>query len=199
MAAAAHASKRMTLMHESARLFRHRSYHATSMSDIAEAMQLNKGTLYYYYSSKSDILYAIYLEAYSRLDHNIAQIPQSLPADEELSAYIKAILRTVASAPDVIAVYFQEHPWLETSLTPEQARTVREKEKAFTGQLEEIVRAGVRSGVFRRVSDRLLAVQLLAMISSLYRWHLAENEASAELIADTVLAYIYEGVLTPKR
>jgi hypothetical protein len=57
----------------------------------------------------------------------------------------------------------------------------------------------VRSGVFRRVSDRLLAVQLLAMISSLYRWHLAENEASAELIADTVLAYIYEGVLTPKR
>jgi len=196
---AANAVKRVALMNESARLFRKCGYHATSMSDIAAAMNLNKGTLYYYYTAKGDILFAVYQEAYALLDANVARIPGDLPPDEELAAYVTAVLRTVASAPDVIAVYFQEHPWLDSSLSAEQAAVVHEKERAFTARLQEIIQAGVRSGVFRRVNDRLLSVQLLATISSLYRWRLAENEASAELIADTVLAYLYEGVLAPKR
>lgn len=196
MATAAGVDKRTTLMREAAHLFRHRGYHATSMSDIADAMSLNKGTLYYYFPSKADILHAIYLEAYARLDENVRRVPADLPADEELVGYVRAILHTISAVPDVIAVYFQEHPWLETSLTPEQARGVRAKEAQFTEQLRSIIVGGMRDGVFRRVNDRLLAIQLLSMISSLYRWHLSEDDSSAELVADTIIGYLYDGILT---
>jgi AcrR family transcriptional regulator len=195
MRTAASTDKRATLMAEAAQLFRRRGYHATSMSDIAEAMQLNKGTLYYYFPSKADILHAIYLEAYARLDENVCQVPADLPADEELVGYVRAILHTISSVPDVIAVYFQEHPWLETSLTPEQCKAVRAKEAQFTEQLRSVIAGGMRDGVFRRVNDRLLAIQLLSMISSLYRWHLSEDDSSAELVADTIIGYLYDGIL----
>ncbi|WP_051342632.1 TetR/AcrR family transcriptional regulator [Pseudonocardia spinosispora] len=196
MQTTANADKRATLMREAAALFRRVSFHATSMSDIAEVMQLNKGTLYYYFPSKSHILHAIYLEAFALLDANIAQVDTEVPADEQLVGWVKAILRTISSAPDFIAVYFQEHPWLESSLTPEQSAAIRAKESEFTEQITEVIRAGMRAGVFRRVNERLLSIQLLSMISSLHRWHLAEDQVSAELVADTIIGYLYEGILT---
>jgi TetR/AcrR family transcriptional regulator, cholesterol catabolism regulator len=195
----ASADKRTTLVRESARLFRKLGYHATSMSDIADVMKLNKGTLYYYFPSKADILNAIYLEAFARLDENIDRVPTDLPPDERLVRYVRAILRTISSVPDFIAVYFQEHPWLESSLSAEQAKGVRAKEAQFTEQLRSIINDGMRSNVFRRVNDQLLAIQLLSMISSLYRWHLSEDETSANLVADTIIGYLYEGILAPSR
>ncbi len=186
-------------MGDSARLFRKLGYHGTSMSDIAELVKLNKGTLYYYFPAKADILHAIYLDAYARLDKNIADVPAGLPPDEELVAYVRAILRTIASAPDVIAVYFQEHPWLESSLSAEQAAGIRAKEAEFTEGIRAILQKGMRATIFRRVNDQLVSIQLLSMISSLYRWHLAENEASAELVADTIIGYLYDGILAPPR
>ena len=192
------AKRRSSLMLEIARLFRRRGYHGSAMSDIGEHVGLNKGTLYYYFPSKSDMLYAIYQEAYERLDHNIADVPEGLSPEEELVAYLNAIMRTVGAIPDVIAVYFQEHPWLETALTEEQARLVRAREAEFTDGLRTIIKRGVRDNAFRRVNDQLLAVQLMGMISSLHRWHLAESEASAELVTDMMISYIYEGILPNK-
>jgi AcrR family transcriptional regulator len=190
----ANAEKRAQILADCAHLFRTRGYHGTAMSDIANAVNLNKGTLYYYFPSKVDTLYALYLEAYDRLDENIAQVPSDLPPDEELAAYVKAILRTIASAPDVIAVYFQEHPWLARTLPPEQYATVRVKEAEFTDRIRAVIKKGMRANVFRRVHDELLAAQLMSMISSLFRWHLAESETSAELVAETIIGYLYEGI-----
>ena len=198
MRVSAHTDKRARLMADCAKLFRKLGYHGTAMSDIADAVKLNKGTLYYYFPAKTDILYAIYLEAFDKLDQNMAQVPDDLPPDEELTAYVKAILRTIASVPDVIAVYFQEHPWLESSLSPDQSAAIRVKEAEFTEHIRGTIKKGVRANVFRRVNDELLAVQLLSMISSLYRWHLAESEASAELVADTIIGYLYDGITAPR-
>jgi TetR/AcrR family transcriptional regulator, cholesterol catabolism regulator len=165
------------------------------MSDIAETVGLNKGTLYYYFPSKTAILYAIYLEAYSRLDQNMSTVPVKQPPDEELADIVKAILRTIASVPDFIAVYFQERPWLATSLSPEQSTAIRKKEADFTDRIRATIKKGVRAKVFRRVNDELLTVQLLSMISSSYRWHLSGNRSSADLVADTIIGYLYDGIL----
>ncbi|NDJ91799.1 TetR/AcrR family transcriptional regulator [Mycolicibacter kumamotonensis] len=188
--------KRAHIMADCARLFRKLGYHGTAMSDIADAVKLNKGTLYYYFPSKTDILFAIYQEALQRLDENINMIVPGLPPDEELAAYVKAILRTIASVPDVIAVYFQEQPWRESALPAEQSAMIRAKEAEFTDRIRTMIKDGMRTNVFRRVNEDLLTIQLLAMISSLNRWHLIQGQASADLIADTIVAYLYEGIVS---
>ncbi len=188
--------RRNVLLADCASLFRRRGYHGSAMSDIAETVGLNKGTLYYYFPSKTAILYAIYLEAYTRLDQNMGTVRAEQPPDEELAEIVKAILRTIASVPDFIAVYFQERPWLTTSLSPEQSSAIRSKEAEFTDRIRGTIKRGVRTKVFRRVNDELLTVQLLSMISSSYRWHLAGNRSSADLVGDTIISYLYDGMLT---
>jgi AcrR family transcriptional regulator len=98
-----------------------------------------------------------------------------------------------------MAVYFQERPWLESSLSEEQAATVRDKEEQITERIRTAIRDGVRSNIFRRTNDQLLAAQVLSTVSSLYRWHSSENEASADLVADTIIGYLYDGILAPRQ
>ena len=186
-------------MGEAARLFRTRGYHGTSMSDIAEVMNLNKGTLYHYFPSKTAILDAIYLEALVRLDRNVDAVPDGLPPDEQLISYVRAIMRTISSAPDFIAVYFQERPWLDSSLSQAQAESIRKKETEFTDRIAGVLRAGMRKGVFRHVDERLLSIHLLSMISSLYRWRLVEDIGSGDMVAHSIISYLYDGILVRPR
>lgn len=191
------AEKTATLMREAASLFRRFGFHGTSMGDLGAAMNLNKGTLYHYFPSKGDILFAIYLEVLTTLEGNIARVDQRLRADEKLVAYIRAIMRTRAALPDFVAVYFQEHPWLDTSLAPEHRAAVRTRERAWTTGLSALFDDGMREGLFRRVNADILAIQLISMISSLYQWHLGEDEASANLVSDTIISYLFEGIQRP--
>ena len=53
-------TRRDELLAVATKLFAARGYHGTRMDDVAEAVGLNKATVYHYYASKSLILYDIY-------------------------------------------------------------------------------------------------------------------------------------------
>jgi AcrR family transcriptional regulator len=189
------AEKTTALTRQAAALFRRRGFHGTSMGDLGAAMNLNKGSLYHYFPSKGDILFAIYREVLVTLDANIARVDATLRADEKLVAYIRAITQTRAAVPDFVAVYFQEHPWLEESLSAEQCATVRGKESEWMATVRGVFEEGIRDGIFRRINAEMMAIQLVSTFSSLYQWHLGEDEMSANLVVDTILSYLFEGIL----
>ena len=56
-------SRREELLAVATKLFAARGYHGTRMDDVADAVGLNKATVYHYYASKSLILYDIYKSA----------------------------------------------------------------------------------------------------------------------------------------
>ncbi len=53
-------SRREELLAVATKLFAARGYHGTRMDDVADAVGLNKATVYHYYASKALILYDIY-------------------------------------------------------------------------------------------------------------------------------------------
>src|SRR5215204_7118862 len=53
-------SRREELLTVATKLFAARGYHGTRMDDVADAVGLNKATVYHYYASKSLILYDVY-------------------------------------------------------------------------------------------------------------------------------------------
>jgi TetR/AcrR family acrAB operon transcriptional repressor len=67
-------------------LFIRKGAQDTSLSDISKHLDISKGTLYYYYSSKADLLFDV-TEAYmnkltSRLLNWVKQLNTSMPANE---------------------------------------------------------------------------------------------------------------------
>jgi AcrR family transcriptional regulator len=60
-------NRRIQLLDAAARLFCQRGFHATSMRDIAKAVDMLSGSIYYHFSSKQQMLLAVYAEGARRI------------------------------------------------------------------------------------------------------------------------------------
>src|SRR6266699_6170150 len=92
-------SRRDELLAVAAKLFAARGYHGTRMDDVADAVGLNKATVYHYYASKSLILWDIYQRA---ADNTLAAVHDdpSWTAREALYQYTIRLLTQIAENPE---------------------------------------------------------------------------------------------------
>jgi AcrR family transcriptional regulator len=93
------------LLATATRLFRQRGFHATSMQDLAEALGMNRGSLYHYIASKDDLLWAILSGALDRLTERVVpELARDAPARERLSRAIHEHLRVAAEHADELSL-----------------------------------------------------------------------------------------------
>ncbi|MFQ6024246.1 MAG: TetR/AcrR family transcriptional regulator [Acidiferrobacterales bacterium] len=64
-------NRRQRLLDAAARLFRSHGYHATSMRDIAKAVGMLPGSIYYHFPSKDELLVTVYKEGVRRITEKV--------------------------------------------------------------------------------------------------------------------------------
>src|SRR5947207_9306586 len=106
-------SRRSELTRQAARLFAEKGYHGTSIGDLAEAMGVQKGSLYAHIDSKQDLLYETMRDGASAFHGALDAIPEALPATEKIRLALRGHLRIVAEQLDVATVFVQEWRYLE--------------------------------------------------------------------------------------
>src|SRR5919109_1483711 len=124
-------------------LFGHRGYAATSMRDIAKALDLQGGSLYAHIPSKEALLAAIVeqaADAFHAAVRPIAEGPGS--AAERLRAMIAAHVGVVTGGRDRAKVFLFE--W--TFLGPERREAVARSRTAYQGYFERVIGEGVAAG-----------------------------------------------------
>lgn len=77
-------SVREAILATAAQLFTRRGIHGTSLGDIAEAADLSKGTLYYYYPAKEELVLTIAEGCLSRFTEGILAWVDGLRREEPL-------------------------------------------------------------------------------------------------------------------
>src|SRR5918911_3281442 len=78
------ATRREELTRQAARLFAEKGYHGTSIGDLAQAMGIQKGSLYAHIQSKQDLLYETMREGAAAFHAGLDAIPDGLPATEKI-------------------------------------------------------------------------------------------------------------------
>lgn len=174
------------------RLFFEKGYDATSIQDISDEMGLLKGSLYYYISTKEDLLFEIvqsyHQETRTYFDDIVAS---SLPVIEKLRKFIETETAHTAHHITKSSLFVSE--W--RSLSPEHREVIvaeRDRHDAF---VQECIIAGQESGEFRRDLDpRLAAFGLLGMVTSVYRWYREDGPNSAEEVGRTFADMLIAGL-----
>ena len=106
-------ARREELTRQAARLFAQNGYHGTSIGEIAEALGVQKGSLYAHISSKEDLLYETMREGADAFHAALDAIPEELPAVEKIRLALRGHLRVVAEQLDVATVFVQEWRYLD--------------------------------------------------------------------------------------
>jgi len=177
-------------------LFRARGYHGTRMDDVADTTGLNKATVYYYFSGKAEILYAIYLKATSETLEILEDYALLSPA-EALRRNAERQLLLIASDLDQAAVYFQEAPFIHEWLSAEQVSEIRAREKRFERGVRSIINRGFKDGTFHGTDPAIATAAYVGMTSWFYRWYNPARSSKPEKIAATFADIFLRGILSP--
>ena len=151
--------RRHIMLAAAAALFQEKGYGGTSMQDIAERVGLTKAALYYYVSSKQDILYQIHDAFVAELtDNTLAYFETHTAPLERLEFVVAEIIRTVARYKPYVAVAFQEL----RSLDEEHRAEIGARRDAYERIVEECVVAAIEAVATcgAEVPPRLVALYL---------------------------------------
>jgi AcrR family transcriptional regulator len=149
-------TRRSELTREAARLFAEKGYHGTSIGDIADAMGVQKASLYHHIESKAELLWEVARDGADAFHAALDDVPETLGPVERIRAALRAHLRVVAEQLDIATVFVREWRYLDA--------TRREAFVAERRRYEERIRSLFRDGVEQSELRTDLDVNVAALL-----------------------------------
>jgi TetR/AcrR family transcriptional regulator, cholesterol catabolism regulator len=188
-------NKRVLVRDTAARFFMEQGYQGTSMDQIAAATGLNKGTLYFYFKSKADILFEIYDMSGKLIVERTRIEDESADALDDIRALMSAIIVTIFEHQVETAVYFREEAWLQNVLTEPQLATVRATQREFNANCTRVFDRAKAAGAIRDLPTADYFHVMLGATSGAYRW--IKKKSSPDDIAARIADILIDGMRTP--
>lgn len=186
-----HEDRKEEIIRASAVLFEQVGYHGASMQMVADAVNLGKPTLYHYFRSKTDILFAIHETLIHDLfERHRARVAAEAPHDVLLVGICTDILRQIDEHPGYVRAFFEHHD----ELGAEQQKEMRKQRQNYFDIVCEVLNAGTRAGMFVRSDPRLTALTFLGMCNYAYKWFPQEKERDIDKTARAMCKLFLDGL-----
>ena len=183
------APTRVDILKSAAKAFRRLGYHGATVEQIAAALHMKKGNLYYYFKNKEEILFACHQYSLDRLTRLLEEIESSSArADVKLRRLIDAFVHTILDELHGTALFLD----LE-ALSAAHLKAVIARRDAFDKGVRGVIAAGMMSGVFAEGDPKLLAFALFGAVNWIPRWYSPDGPASSQAIADLFADFFVAG------
>jgi AcrR family transcriptional regulator len=180
-------NSRKKILEAAITVFSQSGYHLSSMEHIAQCAGVAKGTLYYNFSSKSELFTAAVTEG---LETIIAQMAQALTSDLPFHEHFETLIaRTVAlhlQHRDLTKIFTRE---LSQGIEPEVLRAVDAVRQRYLRFIAEVLQEGQRAGYLKPLDAHLAAVGLTALLDGLCHYYLHHQE---EIHAEQIIHLMTE-------
>jgi AcrR family transcriptional regulator len=183
---------RQNILEAAAQVFREKGFHGASMNDIAEAVNLQKASLYHHVSSKQEILVEILEQALQLLLTRISTITdQNISADQKLHLMIREYLLILVENIDLASVLLFEHRALERR---QQSRHIPNRDK-FESLWKDVMAEGVSAKIFQCDDPALATRALLGQLNWTITWYDPRGPKTIEQIADSYSKMFLDGLM----
>lgn len=180
----------MILRHAAA-VFRVEGFDRASMRDIARETGVSLAGLYYYFSSKEELLYLIQRHAFETVLASSRSALKSLDDPEErLRAFIRVHLQFFLDHPNEMKVLTHEVRPLENAWGRELSALKRSYYELCFNQVEALKQSRKLTGV----KTRLAVLSLFGMMNWIYQWYNPRVDPDAGACAEQMTAIFLDGI-----
>jgi TetR/AcrR family transcriptional regulator, cholesterol catabolism regulator len=176
-------SRRREIDEVASGLFHANGYAATSVRDIARALDIQGASLYAHVASKEDVLWSIVdstATAFERAADAALEDASAADPVDRLAALVEAHVETVTTDPERASVFVTE--WRH--LSPERRAAIAGRRDAYEQRFRDAIRDGIAVGEFRQTDADVAATFILTALNGIPGWHHADGRLSADRIAD---------------
>lgn len=185
--------KREAVIRTAAREFNRKGYHNTSLDDIASALEVTKPTVYYYVTSKEQLLFECFVAGVEQIRaafRAVRNLP--VPARERLSAVLRHYGEAVASEFGWCMVRAEDQ-----DLSPAMSRHIKQLKSEIDHGIRRLIRDGVQDGSIAPCDPKMAAFALAGALNWIAHWYREDHSLTGAEIADAFVA-IFEGGLRPR-
>jgi TetR/AcrR family transcriptional regulator, cholesterol catabolism regulator len=180
-------NRRELILKTAARLFREKGYEGTSVRDLANAVNIQSGSLFFHFSSKEEILLSILesglIRAIAILNRNLAgaHTPR-----EKLAALLHGQLR---------AILVEERDAFTTVLTDWRTLSPRSRKKVialrdeYEGHVKKVLDELSATGVIPP-DNRMFRLFLLGAMNWTVQWYRPDGDLTVDELADGLLELV---------
>jgi len=188
-------TRRQQLDEVASALFRERGYAATSVREIARALDLQGASLYTHMASKEDLLWSIVWRVAERFRTTVEPLAEGPGTPEaRLRAMIAAHVAIVAGEREHAAVFL--HEW--RFLGPERKADIAARRDAYEARFRNVIAAGMRDGTFRNGDAAVTARALLSSLNGIPAWYRPDGPLSADALAADYADLFLSGLLAQR-
>lgn len=175
-----------------AEIIRRKGFEATSMSEVARAVDLTKAGLYYYIRGKQDLLAAIMNFAMDMVETQVIQSARAMTdAEERLRSVITCHGRLLTEHGGAITILTDEM----ASLAPAARRRIVRRKRAYLDFVRDTLEQLENEGKLRDVDVTVAALCLFGTVLGVARWYRPRGRLTSEQIVEEVASIILGGML----
>lgn len=175
-----------------ATLFATNGVQATTMGQVAEAVGIQKASLYYFFTSKEQLVGAIIRPAVEAMCTEIQSIADSadLP-EQQLRDAIAALAGAFDRYGNEMVILVRER--LHVIVDAATYRDIRQLKAQYTTVWGSIIDAGERNGTFRAGDSQLRAFAMIGALNWMYAWY-TSGGYDIDTVIDTFVQMFLYGV-----
>lgn len=174
-------------------LFGKKGFQATSIQDIVEANGVTKGTFYYYFKNKEDVLVHIHQ---SFIDHLLdgqekIMTNEDLSNSKKLYQIVELLISNIRTNGHSALVFFQEM----RHLSEEKTAIILPKRQQFQENIQKVLGEGMEAGEFKKdLRADMLSYAVLGMANWSYFWYEPDGEVDEKSLTDLYMRLIFKGI-----
>ncbi|HKD89546.1 MAG TPA: TetR/AcrR family transcriptional regulator [Streptosporangiaceae bacterium] len=175
------------ILSSAAALFSRRGYDGVGIRELADAVGLSTSTLYHYYATKQDILYAIivrFLKEFTEKLLSGLRDSAVTPRRRLEQAVTDHVILTVTRREELLV----GNPVL-SALTPEQQSSIAALRRSYRDAVRDVIVEGAAAGDFCVDDPLLTAMAVLDMLDGIRSWYHPDGPLSLSALAAHYRAY----------
>lgn len=181
------------IIKQSILLFAQKGFGQTSIQDIVDSLGVTKGTFYYYFSSKEELLNDIHItyiqNLLERQNHILSNTVKTYK--EKLSDIVGILITDIKENGPSARVYFREL----MHLNEDNVKEIKEKRDQFRANIENVLKQGVDTGEFRKqLRVDIVTFGILGIANWSYTWYNPEKELNEQELAQIFVDMILNGI-----
>ncbi|MFE8700424.1 TetR/AcrR family transcriptional regulator [Cytobacillus sp. FJAT-54145] len=178
---------------QSIRLFEKKGFSETSIQDIVDSLGVTKGTFYYYFSSKEELLMDIHLRYIGDMLNHQEEILSDGSKDCKSKLYdiVYMLITNIRKQGLSAKIFFREMK----NLNEERLARIIPKRDLFRLNIEKLIKEGIEKGEFRSdLNASIVTFGVLGVANWSYQWFNPNGSVSEEQVSEIFVDMILKGI-----
>lgn len=184
--------KKQEIIQSAISIIGEKGYHATTLEDIAKNLLMTKGSIYYYFKDKQDLLYQSQVMILKQSIQNIKEIiNQDLPIKEKFKKAMVVHIEYLITERTAFGIGARPDQLFEGS----QLESVLNYRETYSKYIDELIEKGIEENVFSPVDVKITRNLILGGMNWVVSWYSPEGAKDKTELAHIMADYLLKILL----